>query len=355
MYPLLVVAEALRDARSDIDLLYVGHVDGLEASIVGRTDLPFQTIEAGPIRGATPWALARSLARLWRGYHQARRLLTALSADAVLTTGGYVSVPVAIAAWRERVPVLVYLPDLEPGLAVKLQSRFANRVAVSFEEVRRHFPARKVWVSGYPVRAEIHEARREDAIRALGLDPGRKTLLGFGGSRGARAVNRALAEILPDLLREFQVVHITGELDWPWISERRDTLDQESQARYHAYPYLHGAQLAAAFAASDLAVARAGAATMAEFPAVGLPAILVPYPYSGQHQQANADFGVAHGAAVCVADADLAAQLKPTVLRLLSDEQGLARMRDRARALARPDAARRLAQELIGMARGGRD
>ena len=348
-------AEALQSERNDIDIVYVGHVGGLEAAIVGRTSLPFRTVEAGPIRGTTPWSLARSLVRLWRGYRQARVLLRECAVDAVLTTGGYVSVPVAIAAWRDRVPVLVYLPDLEPGLAVRLQTRFADRVAVSFDEVCRHFPAHKVWVSGYPVRAEILDAQRAEAIQLLGLEPGRKTLLGFGGSRGARAVNRALVDALPDLLREIQVVHITGELDWPWVSEQRAALDQALQDRYHAYAYLHGAKLAAAFAASDLAVARAGASTMAEFPAVGLPAILVPYPHSGQHQQLNADFCVARGAAVCIADADLAEELEPTVLRLLSDERALRQMSEAARALARPDAARRLARALIDMARGGRD
>jgi UDP-N-acetylglucosamine--N-acetylmuramyl-(pentapeptide) pyrophosphoryl-undecaprenol N-acetylglucosamine transferase len=355
VYPLLVVVEALRNERNDVALCYVGHADGLEAAIVGRSDLPFRTVDSGPIRGTTPAALVRSLVRLWRGYRQARRLLREWRTEAVLTTGGYVSVPVAIAAWRERIPLLVYLPDLEPGLAVRLQSRFADRVAVSFDRVRRYFPARKVWVSGYPVRAAILEANRAEAISALGLEPGCKTLLGFGGSRGARAVNRALVGILPDLLPTIQVVHITGDLDWPWVSERHAGLDAALQKRYHPFPYLHGAQLAAAFAASDLVVARAGAATMAEFPAVGLPAILVPYPYSGQHQQANADFVVSHGAAVCVADAELSQTLKPTIQRLLSDEHALAEMSKCARALARPHAARHLAQALIEMARGGRD
>ena len=351
MYPLLVVAKALREECSDVDILYVGHAEGLEASIVGRTDLPFHAVDAGPIRGTTPLALARSLRQLWRGYWQARALLAEWPAHVVATTGSYVSAPVALAAWRARVPVLVYLPDLEPGLAVRLQARFADRVAVSFDEVRRRFPAGKAWVSGYPVRAEILEADRTSAYEILGLSPERKTLLGFGGSRGARAVNQALVDILPDLLTDYQVIHITGELDWPWVSEHRATLDPEARRWYRAYPYLHGERLAAALAASDLAVARAGAATMAEFPAVGLPSVLVPYPYSGQHQRLNADFMVRHGAAVCIDNADLPEQLKPTVLRLLSEEGTLVQMSERARALARPDAAQELAAALVRLAR----
>jgi UDP-N-acetylglucosamine--N-acetylmuramyl-(pentapeptide) pyrophosphoryl-undecaprenol N-acetylglucosamine transferase len=350
VYPLLAVAKALRESRSDVDILYVGHAEGLEASIVGRTGLRFRTVDAGPIRGATPLALATSLRQLWSGYRQARALFAEWPAQVVATTGSYVSVPVALAARRSQVPVLVYLPDLEPGLAVRLQARFADRIAVSFDEVRQHFPASKVWVSGYPVRAEILEADRAAAHDILGLSSERKTLLGFGGSRGARAVNQALVEILPDLLTDYQVIHVSGELDWPWVSEHQETLDPEMQCWYHAYPYLHGERLAAAFAASDLAVARAGAATMAEFPAVGLPSVLVPYPYSGQHQQLNASFMVRHGAAVSIDNAHLPEQLKPTVLRLLADEGTLALMSERARALARPHAAQDLAAALVRMA-----
>jgi UDP-N-acetylglucosamine--N-acetylmuramyl-(pentapeptide) pyrophosphoryl-undecaprenol N-acetylglucosamine transferase len=243
------------------------------------------------------------------------------------------------------------LPDLAPGLAVRLQARFADQVAVSFEEVRQHFPTDKVWVSGYPVRPEIWQASRASAIESLGLSPERKTLLGFGGSRGARSVNRALVDMLPDLLDNYQVIHITGQLDWPEVSERRAALGPEAQRWYHAHPYMHGEQLAAALAASDLVVARAGASTMAEFPAVGLPSVLVPYPYSGPNQELNADYMVSRGAAVSIDDAALPELLKPTVLRLLSDERTLREMSTRARALARPDAARELARALVRLAR----
>ena len=353
VYPLLVVAEALRGDFDDVDILYVGHPEGLERSILSRTDLPFRTVDSGPIRGTTPWAMAKNLRLLWRGYRQSRALLSEWCADVVLTSGGYVSVPVVLAAWRHGVPVLVYLPDLEPGLAVRLQGRFADRIAVSFDEVLRFFPAEKAWVSGYPVRAGIYTADRATGIEILGLDPDRKTLLGFGGSRGARAVNRALVSALPDLLGNCQVVHITGQLDWSWASEEKNLLPDEMRTHYHPYSYLHGEQLIAALAAADLVVARAGAATTAEFPAAGLPSILVPYPYSGQHQQKNADFMSECGAAVCIDDVELDGQLGPTVLRLLADESTLARMSQHARALARPDAARHLAAELARLAHKG--
>lgn len=298
--------------------------------------------------------LAKSLRQLWQGYWQSRALIRELAPDVILTSGGYVGVPVVIAAWQKGIPVMVYLPDLEPGLAVRLQSQFARRVAVSFDEVLGFFPARKAWVSGYPVRSGILEAKREWAMDLLELDPTVKTLFVLGGSRGARSLNEALTANLPELLGVCQIVHMSGELDWEWVQQRRASLPANLQARYAAYPYLHGEQMPAALAAADLAVARAGASTTGEFPAVGLPSILVPYPYSGQHQQLNADFMVEHGAALSLADGDLGEQLKPTVMRLLSDPQALAQMGDRARALSKPQAARDMAKELARLASAGK-
>jgi UDP-N-acetylglucosamine--N-acetylmuramyl-(pentapeptide) pyrophosphoryl-undecaprenol N-acetylglucosamine transferase len=337
----------------------------MEASIVARTDLDYQAVESAPIRGITPWQLWGNVSQLWRGYQQACRLLSEWAADVALVSGAYVSVPVALAARRLRIPTMICLPDREPGLAVRLLSWSVDRIAVSFEQVRDTFPApnrHKVWTSGYPVRAALLEAGAGTADRSaqrdvLGLDPALKTLLVLGGSRGAQSINRALVAALPELLEHCQIIHVTGQLDWQWVSTERDKLLAETlaaspagkTARYHAYAYLHE-ELAAAMAVADLVVARAGAATLAEFPAVGLPSILVPYPYSGQHQGANADFMVAHGASARIDNADLDTQLKPTVLRLLSDEQALEQMRDRARALARPGAANQLAAELRRLA-----
>jgi UDP-N-acetylglucosamine--N-acetylmuramyl-(pentapeptide) pyrophosphoryl-undecaprenol N-acetylglucosamine transferase len=243
---------------------------------------------------------------------------------------------------------LVLLPDLEPGLAVRALSRLAKRVAVSFPEVARYFDQSKVVTAGYPVRAEFFAADRAEARKAFGFEEGLKTVTVFGGSRGAHSINLALSQCLERLLEVCQVIHICGLVDAEWVMEKRAQLPDQLRSRYRAYSYLHE-EMPGALAAANLAVARAGAATLGEFPALGLPSILVPYPYAGQHQEINADYLVSRGAALKIADAELGKKLLPTILELLNDEEVLDGMSERARALARPQATQRIAQELWQM------
>jgi UDP-N-acetylglucosamine--N-acetylmuramyl-(pentapeptide) pyrophosphoryl-undecaprenol N-acetylglucosamine transferase len=196
---------------------------------------------------------------------------------------------------------------------------------------------------------QVREMDRAAACSALSLNPALKTLLVLGGSHGARSINRALVDALPELLPHCQVVHVAGQLDGEWAVQERSKLPAELQARYSPWSYMHE-ELPAAMAAAHLVVARAGAATLAEFPAVGLPSILVPYPHSGEHQGANADFMVQNEASIRLDDADLGSELVSTVLLLLRDERRLQRMRESALALSKPDAAVRLARELRRLA-----
>jgi UDP-N-acetylglucosamine--N-acetylmuramyl-(pentapeptide) pyrophosphoryl-undecaprenol N-acetylglucosamine transferase len=242
----------------------------------------------------------------------------------------------------------VYLPDVEPGLAVKFVSRLARQVAVSVEASEPYLPKGKMVVTGYPTRS-FEGATREAAIVHFKLDAERKTVLVFGGSRGARSLNRALGAILEPVLERWQVIHISGTLDAAEAGARREALPPPLRQRYHVYPYLHD-DMGLAFAAADVVVSRSGASTLGEFPLFGLAAILVPYPYAWRYQKVNADYLVSRGAATRLNDEDLAAGLLPMLDRLLSDDAERMRMRTRARSLAQPDAAQRLAELMIHVA-----
>ncbi len=355
VYPGLAVVEALETICAEIglplELCWVGGEGGMEADLVGRQGIPFNAVASGAVRGAGPVGVAQGLVRLGRGTRQARELLRAARPDAIMATGGYASVPLMIAARAEGVPSLLYLPDMEPGLAVRLLARWADRVAVSFDAVKRFFATEKVLVSGYPVRRALFEGTSVAARQRMGLGD-EPVLLVFGGSRGARSINHAVRANLPQLLSAAQLVHVCGALDYDELESEREHLSLAARERYHLSAYLHDGMTDALLAA-DLVVARAGAGTLGEFPAVGVPSVLVPYPHAGAHQAANASYLAEWGAAVVIQDEKIAQDLGPVVLGLLSDVGRRSRMAAAASRLAVPGAARTIARELLRL--GGFD
>jgi len=329
----------------------VGNASGIEANLAVGADLPFHGISTASLRGSAPWALPCRLGTLLRGTAQSIRVVDRFAPQVALATGGYVCAPPILAAWIRGVPSVVYLPDLVPGLAIRVLARFATRVAVSFPQSKSFFAPSKAVVTGYPVRAELFKADKVSSRQRLGLNERERTLLVFGGSQGAHSINLAVSEALFELLKICQVVHISGERDEPRLKAQRDELPQALAERYSVYAYLHE-EMPDALAAADLVVARAGAATTGEFPALALPSILIPYPHAGRHQDLNADYMVEKGAAVKIEDADLRnGVLLRIITELFEDRQKLVNLADGARRLARPDATQRIAQLLMEMVR----
>lgn len=358
VYPALAVVEALlkpKPMEATLptlalgDLLWIGSQGGIEEELVARAGIRFIGLAAGGLRGMKLNVTARNAARISSSVSKARAILARFKPDAVFVTGGYACVAVTLAARIQRIPVLIYLPDIVPGLAVRLLSRFAVRVAVSSEESYQYLNHDKVVATGYPVRADLLTVNKKQARKALRLEPGGKTLLVFGGSRGAQSINRALVSGLGKLLPVCQILHISGRTDAEWVASAARSLPETLRSRYHHHVYLH--QMPQALASADLAVARAGAATLGEFPAVGLPAVLVPYPHSGQHQDPNAEYMARNGAALVLADMQLEDKLVSTLLGLLDDDKALSSMRKATQAMARPDAAEAIARELWLVAR----
>jgi len=321
----------------------------MEASLVKRAGIAFESIPAAGIHGVGLRRLPANLARLAQGFRASGRIIRRYQPDVLLLTGGYVGVPVSLAA--RRTPKVVYIPDIEPGLALRLLSNLASVVTVTAKETREHLPARKrMVVTGYPTRPDLRASDRGEARRRLGLRADQPVLLASGGSRGARSINEAIWARLPEFLEMAQLVHIVGELDWPRITEATASLTPVQRSRYQAHAYLHE-EMGAALAAADLAVARAGASTLGELPLFGLPAVLVPYPHAWRYQKVNAAYLETHGAAVVVSDALLKEDLLNTVEGLIRDRERLAAMSSAARGLARPDAARTIADEVEMSAR----
>lgn len=367
MYPSLAVAAALVNAPNNPRVAYVGSPDGMEGDLVRReSTLPFYAVDAAAVRGRGPRALVTNVLRLCRGVTQAIALIRRERPVAIFGTGGYVCVPLFVAAWLLRVPRAIYLPDVVPGLAVRVLARISTVVvttivdAAPYLHLAAHTPAeyqpgrRRLVVAGYPVRAALSTTNRITARALFGIADESPVLLVYGGSRGARSINVAVRDALAALLPQMHIIHVCGrEGDESILRAAALHCSAADASRYHLYPYLAAdgpLTMSAAFAAADVTICRSGASVLGELPIAGLPAILVPYPYV--HQDENADYLVRHGAAIKIADALVARDLAGAILTLVGDHATLARMRTQMCALAQPEAAQTIASLLQTIARG---
>jgi UDP-N-acetylglucosamine--N-acetylmuramyl-(pentapeptide) pyrophosphoryl-undecaprenol N-acetylglucosamine transferase len=354
VYPALAVARALRDARPGVELDYVGGVRGFERRLVGshpmRDALPYHELVVRSLRSAglsihtvlDPARLAASVPQAWW-------LLGRLRPAALFTTGGYLALPLVLAARARGIPTLVWEGNVLPGRATRAIGRFATRVAVSFPPTLDAFPGNS-FVSGTPIRS-FEGIDRDAARHSLGLDPDDRLLLVFGGSQAVARMNAALAEALPRLLADWHVLHLAGDAGMADAGAARQALPEALRQRYTAEPFLTD-RMADALVAADLVLGRAGSSTCAELAAAGVPSILVPYPFAGAHQRYNAGYLAEEGAAVMVADEELTAERLLREATSLLDDDRRAAMADAARRLGRPHAAQALADELIAMAEG---
>lgn len=352
MYPALVAAEATLGRRPGSEFSFVGSVGGFERPLVEQSGLPltaYHEVQAGPFAGVSPLRAINSTRKLVQGSVQALRILARHQPDVIFSTGGWVSFPVALAAWLRRIPLVIYLPDVEPGATIKTLKRFAVKVAVTSADSAPYFTAEQMVVTGYPLRRALITATRQAGVEYFQLDPIRKTILVFGGSTGARSINVAVINLLPQLMerRDVQMIHVIGDRDWERAQEQLAGLTFD-RTHYHPYPYLHD-EMGSALAVADLVINRSGASVLGELTYFGLPSLLIPYPHAWRYQKVNADVLAGRGAALRIEDEDMARVLLPTICELLDDPVRLAQMSTQANVLAQRDAADRIADVLIGV------
>jgi UDP-N-acetylglucosamine--N-acetylmuramyl-(pentapeptide) pyrophosphoryl-undecaprenol N-acetylglucosamine transferase len=351
VYPALAVAAALRKATEgpEPEMLYIGVRGKADRDIATREGLHFRDVTAGPLRGGSWLGTARGSAKLAAGMAQSLSILRGFKPDVVFASGGYGSVSVGLAARALRKKLLLFLPDVEAGMAVRTLAKVANRIAVTVPAAQAQFPGKRTVVTGYPVRDGFFTAERTAAREALGLDPMLPTLLVSGASSGASRLNRAVAAWSGEFLEVGQLLHLCGAADEPWLRAAIEKLPKELVERYHLYAYLHE-EMPQALAAADLAVMRSGASVLGELPASRLPAILVPGEYEGGYDQfANARYMEANEAAV-VLPQERIEELHSMVMYLINNETRLTNMRAALAQLARPDAAEELAKVVVEMA-----
>ena len=359
IYPALTIVRAIQKKIPDAEFLYVGTKDGLEADIVPKEGIPFETVNIqGFKRSLTPENLVRG-AQAFGGVVKAMGIVRRFKPDVAVGTGGYVCGPILLASSLMGIPTLIQEQNVMPGVTNRLLARFVSCIAMGTKEAAEHFPKGKRVFTGNPIREEVMRARSEDGKKLFGLDPKAKTVLVSGGSRGARSINRAMVGVLAHYAGRdgVQILHVTGKAGYDDTMERLQEagVDLAAAGNLFVEPYLYN--MPQALACADVAVFRAGAIGIAELTARGVPSVLIPYPFAAaNHQEMNARAIATAGAARMILDRELTSERLLSVLaELLSEDAKLRRMAKAAKKLGRPKAADEIASRVIRLARKNRE
>ncbi len=346
LYPVLAVADALKKLHRDTEILFVGSDRGLESKEVPEAGFRFHGLKTVPFpRRFGPKTPAAALA-LGRAVLATRKILREFAPQVVFSSGGYASAPVAVAARLERAPLVLQEQNSIPGRTNRVASRFAAEVHLAYPSARVWFPRRgHLRLSGNPIREQILSGQASRALRLFRLEEGRRTVLVFGGSQGAHSINEALLDALPrfDGREDVQFLIQCGDRDYEAFLARCRDLHVKTWVRRFI------ANMGDAYALADLVICRAGALTISELAACGLPSILVPYPYAADnHQKLNAELMVEGGAAVLLPDHEMnGTTLASQAEALLAAPVKLREMSVNALRIARPQAADKIARALL--------
>ncbi|HXG68062.1 MAG TPA: undecaprenyldiphospho-muramoylpentapeptide beta-N-acetylglucosaminyltransferase [Blastocatellia bacterium] len=333
IYPGVAIAREFQRRAPDARILFVGTPRGLESKIIPREGFDLELIQVSALKGVSLAQRGKTLLQLPASFFAARRILKRFKPDVVIGVGGYSSGPVLLAAALARMPTMVVEPNAMPGFTNRMLARYVKAAALSFEEARKYFRGRVV-VTGNPVRGDFaHIAKK--------ARNGRLSVLIFGGSQGAHAINTAMVGALPLLAAKkeaLKITHQTGERDYEMVREGYKNAGFDDSG---VMPFIH--DMAARFEQSDVLICRSGATTAAEVAAAGKAAIFVPFPFAtDDHQRKNAEAFVNAGAGRMIVQSELTPErLAGEIIRLIENPDEIDRMEEACRKLGRPDAAER--------------
>lgn len=355
IYPAITLINNIKKLVPDAEFLYVGTKRGLEADIIPRENIPFATLDIqGLERHLTPHNLI-VLGKALKGVAKAHSIVRSFKPDAAVGTGGYVCGPILMAAALMGVPSLIQEQNAIPGITNKILARFVGRIAVGYERAQKFFPADKAVFTGNPIRDDILSSTRREGLMEFSLDPNKKTVLISGGSRGAHSINQAMLDVHAHFAGDYrvQLMHVTGKNEYDFVVRglKDKGIDAGGAGNISVYPYLY--DMPKAMAAADIAVSRAGATSLAELTARGVPSVLIPYPYAAEnHQEFNARELEKRGAAKVIINRELTGEkLIAALEEMLSSETKLLDMAEASRSMGRPGAAAAIAEMIVAMAK----
>jgi UDP-N-acetylglucosamine--N-acetylmuramyl-(pentapeptide) pyrophosphoryl-undecaprenol N-acetylglucosamine transferase len=341
IYPALALIREINKEEDQAQFLYIGTEQGLESKLVSRENIPFKSIYITGFKRKFSFENLKTIYRFIKGVRDSKRMLKQFKPDVVIGTGGYVCGPVVYAAAKLGIPTIIHEQNSVPGLTNKFLSRYVDRIAICFEEAKQYFPAEKVVMTGNPRASEVMNQDGAKGKKSVGLNPKIPAVLIFGGSRGARPINEAVVKSLVQISEKpYQVLYVTGDVHYDEVKNEVDILGNPDNVIIK--PFIHNMQ--EVLAGIDLTVSRAGATTLAELTALGIPSILIPSPYvTNNHQEKNARALSDHGAAELVLESELSsAKLIGKIDGILMQPEKLKKMSAAAKKLGVPDSAKRL-------------
>jgi len=345
LFPAIAIAEEIKKRYPNSEIYFMGTKRGLEAKILPERGYKLFYLSVRGIKRGLNLSIFGAIFFLIKSMLEAIKILRELKPEAVIGTGGYVSVPAVLTASFLRIPRFIQEQNSFPGISTRLLSFFAKRVFLAYEESKSFFLVKKkLKVSGNPVRAEIFKADKTSAMRKFNLESNKKAVLILGGSQGASSINQAVLDELNSIESplDFQILWQSGEKDYQKIKENL----KDKKDSVQVFDFI--GDMGSAYAVCDLVISRAGAITLSEITGCGKPAILIPYPYAtAQHQKYNAQVLEKNRAALLIEEKNLGqVKLLSKAKELLKDEQKLKDMSYNSKKLGKPDALSEILDEI---------
>jgi UDP-N-acetylglucosamine--N-acetylmuramyl-(pentapeptide) pyrophosphoryl-undecaprenol N-acetylglucosamine transferase len=359
--PVLAVIEELNKIDDSANILYIGSKEGLEKRIVPQLGIRFKAIKSGKFRRyyknlflniINPFTLFKNIKDAFRfvsGYFEARLIIREFDPDVVFCKGGYVTLPVGLAAHHLGYPIVIHESDSIMGLSNKILAKYADMVCVAYEKER--YPMienEKLMYTGNPVRTDVLGGSRLSALEKFGLDGKLPIILIIGGSQGSSAINNLIFESLKDLLKKYQLLHISGEIDYDWLKFQSKKLPAELAKNYSVYNFL-SKDLEDAYSFADLVISRASNNVIAELAALKKPAILIPLPGSANnHQLSNAKILSRNGAVLVMLQEHLTVKkLVRQIDLLFENPEEMKSLASKLNSTFVPDSAKIIAENII--------
>ncbi len=340
--PLLAIAKNLRFKKPEVQFMWLGSRSGPEKKMVTAADIEFKWIFSGKLRRYLSWRNFIDPFFILIGFVESLILLYRWRPDVVVSAGSFVAVPVSLAGWILRIPILIHQQDVRPGLANKILAIIAKRITITFPESAQHFSKGKTVICGNPIREEILTGNRDRGRELFNLQEDLATILIVGGGTGALKINQIIVGALPELLNFSQVIHITG------AGKKLPPLAiKEKEKLYHTFEFIVS-EMPDALAVADLVITRAGLGFLTELAALGKATVIIPIPHS--HQEDNARYFCERGAAICLQQNNISSQsLVADIQELLADSESLGYLRKTINNIYDPQATDLIGQEIISL------